>query len=124
MFAAMIIGMPLTALAKLMGKKTGIFYIIAGNRVAELDGPYHEAMPPFDEFVKVYPENPQKTCQDIENKYGIPAIIVDSNNINVEILGMSLNFPISHKRAREILLDNPMGQEDQLTPIILVREKK
>jgi hypothetical protein len=122
MFLAMIIGIPLTALSKAMGKKVGWFYIIAGNRISEIDGPYSKAMKPFDEFAKIYPEDPNKTCQEIENKYGIPACIIDGNNINTEILGMSMSMPLSHQRARNILIDNPMGQGDELTPIVLVRE--
>ncbi len=37
---------------------------------------------------------------------------------------MSLSMPLSHERARNILIDNPMGQGRELTPIILVRAEK
>ena len=50
----------------------------------------------------------------------MPVAIVDANNINVEVLGTS---PGSRSTAvvREVLLDNPLGQNDELTPIIVVR---
>ena len=81
-------------------------------------------MPPYNEFAKIYPEDPDKTCSEIEGKYGIPCCIIDGNNINTRILGMSLSMPLSHEKARNILIDNPMGQGRELTPIILVRAEK
>ena len=52
---------------------------------------------------------------------GVPVAIVDANNINVEVLGTSAGFPVDRKVVREVLLDNPLGQNDELTPIIVVR---
>ena len=45
------------------------------------------------------------------------------------VQGFIENFPVIHaarhppQRAREILLDNPMGQDDEMTPIMLVRRR-
>ena len=52
---------------------------------------------------------------------GVPVAIVDANNINVEVLGTSGAFPVDRSVVREVLLDNPLGQNDELTPIIVVR---
>lgn len=124
MFFALVLGIPLTAIWKLFGKKKWRFYIIAGNRISEVDGSFTKETPPFNEFAKIYPENPEKTCNEIEKKFWIPAIITDSNNIDTEILGMSRGVPVSQSLAKKILLDNPMGQGKEQTPIILIREKK
>lgn len=123
MFFAMLIGVPLTLLWKIFGKRKGWFYILAGNRISEIDGTFTDEMPPFNEFAKIYPENAPKSAQKIKDKFGIATAITDGNNINTEILGVSNNFPVSRELAREILLDNPMGQGKELTPIILVRKK-
>ncbi len=117
MLAATIIG----GLTKLIGRH-GDFYRIAGNRISEIDGFNPAAMPPFNEFAMLGPADPAKTCQQIEDKYNIPTIIIDGNNINTEVLGMSKNIPVTKEQAREILLDNPMGQNDELTPIIIIRK--
>ena len=37
------------------------------------------------------------------------------------MLGTSAGFPVDRKVVREVLLDNPLGQNDELTPIIVVR---
>ncbi|PID83390.1 hypothetical protein CSB11_01190 [Candidatus Campbellbacteria bacterium] len=123
MFLATIIGLPLTAILKIFGIKKGYFYKIAGNNIEQIDGPYYGAMPPFDEFAKIYPDNPDLSCQKIEDEFGVPACIADANNINVEILGKSKNLPVSEEVARKTLLDNPMGQGNEKTPIILIRKK-
>lgn len=118
-FFAMILG----GITKLFGRH-GDFYRIAGHRISEIDGFNPHAMPPFNEFAMLGPANPSKTCQEIEDNYNIPTVIIDGNNINTEVLGTSNNIPVSKEVAREILLDNPMGQNDELTPIIIVRKKE
>lgn len=116
-FFAMILG----SFTRLLGRH-GDFYRIAGHRISEIDGFNPAAIPPFNEFAMLGPADPPKTCQQIEDKYSIPTIIIDGNNINTEVLGMSKDVPISKELARKILLDNPMGQNDELTPIIIIRK--
>jgi len=54
---------------------------------------------------------------------GCPAVIIDGNNINVKVIAQSKKVPVSKAFCRLILLDNPMGQDDELTPFIIVRKK-
>lgn len=114
---AMVLG----ALGKLVGIH-GIFWHIAGKRVAEIDGFNPAAMYPYTEYAALPPQEPAKVCQEIEDKLGIPAVIVDGNNINVKIIAQSRQVPVDKKEARLILLDNPMGQDQELTPFIIVRK--
>jgi hypothetical protein len=118
-FCAMVIG----GLGKLIGRH-GDFYRIAGNRISEIDGFNPAAMPPFNEFAMLGPSDPEKIANHIEKEFGIPTVIIDGNNINVEVLGRSKGVPVSAEDARLILLDNPMGQNDELTPIVIIREGK
>lgn len=123
MFFATIIGIPLTAILKLFGKKKGYFYKIAGNNIEQIDGTLSHEMPPFDEFIKIFPEKPTESCQKIEDDFGISACLVDANNLNVEVIGSSKNMPVSDNIVRQVLLDNPMGQGHEKTPIFLIRKK-
>lgn len=118
MVAAMVLG---TA-TKLIGRR-GDFYRIAGNRISEIDGFNPASMPPYDEFAMIGPGEPDKYCQWVEDTFGVPAVIIDGNNINVEVLGMSSGVPVSAAEARLALLDNPMGQSDEMTPIMVVRQQ-
>jgi len=116
----MILAMIGGSITRLFGRH-GDFWRIAGNHISEIDGFNPKAIPPFDEFAMLPPNEPDKFCNDIEAKYGIPTIIIDGNNINTEILGMSDSIKDKKELYRGILLDNPMGQGAELTPIILIR---
>jgi hypothetical protein len=118
----MLFAMILGGLSRLILRRRGDFWRIAGHGVSEIDGFNPHAMAPFNEFAMLGPGDPSGTAQAIEDKYGIPTAIIDGNNINVEILGTSKGLPVDKATARLILLDNPMGQDDEMTPVILVRK--
>lgn len=113
--------MALGALGKLLGIH-GIFWYIAGKRVSEIDGFNPAAMYPYSEYAALPPQKPAGVCQEIEDRLGMPAVIIDGNNINVKIIAQSRQVPVDKKEARLILLDNPMGQDRELTPFIIVRK--
>lgn len=102
----------------------GTFWRIAGHRVSEIDGFNPDSMYPYNEYAVLPPKDPEKVCQEIEDKLGLPAVIIDGNNINVKIISQSKITPTDKKLSRLVLLDNPMGQGDEMTPFILVREVK
>ena len=117
MFAAMLVG----GTSRLVLRRRGDFYRIAGNRVSEIDGFSHHTIAPFNEFAMLGPEDPPRDAQGVEDATGWPAAIVDANNVNVKVLGVSRAVPVSSDEVRAIVLDNPLGQEDERTPVILVR---
>ncbi|MSU44827.1 hypothetical protein EXS45_01455 [Candidatus Nomurabacteria bacterium] len=117
MISAIILG----TLGKIFGIK-GIFWIVAGKRVSEIDGFNPDAMDMYKEHAILPPENPTKVCQEIEDKFDLPSVIIDGNNINTKILGKSRRVLLNKKELRLILLDNPMGQNDELTPFIILRK--
>jgi len=121
--AAVVIG----GLSRLLLKRRGDFYRIAGNRISEIDGFNPEAMKPFDEYAMLPPLRPNETCDELATRFGCACYIIDGNNINVEVIGASQNMAslkIDRGIARELMLDNPMGQNDELTPIFLLEEVK
>jgi hypothetical protein len=117
MLFAMIIG----GLSRLLFRRRGDFYRIAGHGVSEIDGFSPATVKPFDEFAMLGPSDPDGAAADISAHIGAPVAIVDANNINVEVLGTSPAFPVDRATVREVLLDNPLGQRDERTPIIVVR---
>lgn len=122
MMAAVVIG----GLTRLLLKRRGDFYRIAGNRISEIDGFNPEAMKPFDEYAMLPPKEPDATCEMLAQKFGCACYMIDGNNINVEVIGMSKNLAvlkIDRALARELMLDNPMGQNDELTPIFILQEQ-
>ena len=119
MVAAILMG----AIGKLFGIN-GVFWMVAGNRVSEIDGFNPNAMYPYTEYAILPPKDPEKICNEIEKRFNLPAVIIDGNNINIKIISMSGGVPVDKKLARLVLLDNPMGQDEEMTPFILVRVKK
>ena len=117
----MMLAVTIGAIGKLVGIR-GVFWRIAGHRVSEIDGFNPDSMCPYTEYAALPPREPEKLCRELESKLGMPVVIIDGNNINVEIIAASDGVPVSAKIARLILLDNPMGQDDEMTPFILVRE--
>jgi hypothetical protein len=114
---AMIIG----GIGKVFGMR-GLFWIIAGNRVSEIDGFIPEDMYPYTEWAVLPPPDPQRVCEDIEKNLGMPTITGDMNYIDVKILGVSHGVGIDFKTARKILIDNPLGQGNKMTPFAIIRK--
>lgn len=116
MLAALLFG----GLTRLVGIH-GVFWQIAG-RVSEIDGFNPRAMYPYTEYAILPPIDPDGVVQKVEDALGIPATIIDGNNINTKVMSVSRGMPVDARLARLVLLDNPMGQDEEMTPIILVRE--
>lgn len=106
---------------KLFGKR-GVFYEIVGQEVSGLDGFYGHVFEDYSEFGIRLPENPTGVCNEIYEKLGIRAMIVDANDFNVEILGKSDVIENTDDELKKMVKDNPAGQDKTLTPIVLVRK--
>ncbi|HWS45289.1 MAG TPA: F420-0--gamma-glutamyl ligase [Acidimicrobiia bacterium] len=117
----MLFAMILGGLSRLLLRRRGDFYRIAGHRISEIDGFNPATVKPFDEFAMLGPDDPDVAAGRIAGHIGAPVAIVDANNINIEVLGTSPAFPVPPALVRDVLLDNPLGQGDERTPIIVVR---
>lgn len=112
----------LAGITKIFGIK-GVFYKIVGQEVSGLDGFYDGAWQEYRDLGIEIPENSTLVCNEIQNKLGISTMIVDSNDFGQVILGKSKDIKLSDNILRQIIRDNPAGQGQQRTPIILIRKK-
>lgn len=109
------------ALGKCIGKR-GLFYEILGKDVAGIDGLYaHSAFDTYHQLAVLSPKDPNGVCQNIQVKFGIPTMIVDANDIDVDILGCSDYLQGRGEELKAMIQDNPAGQDDECTPFILIR---
>ena len=46
---------------------------------------------------------------------------MDANDIDQNQLGKCTDFPLSDDEIQDAMKDNPSGQGDELTPLILIR---
>lgn len=112
-----------SAVTKMFGKR-GVFYEIVGQEVSGLDGFYDHVWKEYGDIGIKIPENPSGVCNEIKEKLGISCMIVDANDLGQEILGYSSDIKLSKQELKSLIEDNPSGQGKELTPIILIREKK
>ena len=60
-------------------------------------------------------------CNALEKETGIPVVLMDANDIQQDQLGKCDNFPLTDEEIQDAMKDNPSGQGDELTPLILIR---
>lgn len=108
---------------KLFGRK-GVFYEIVGSDVAGLDGFYDHVWSEYRDIGIENPENPSGVCDEIKEKLGISCMIVDANDLGQELLGYSSDITLSEEELLALIKDNPTGQGQQTTPLILIRKKQ
>ena len=106
-------------LGKLIGRK-GDFYRIAGYKASSIDGPTPNTLPPYNRYVVLGPENPDKIARQISEGIKAEVAIVDINDLGGNILGTSKDT-MDRKRLLGILKDNPLGQCSEQTPIGIIR---
>ena len=113
-----------SALTKPFGKK-GVFYKIVGPGVAGIDGFYYRSsFERYHDLALINNTNATELCDGIEEKTGVPVVLMDANDIDQNQLGKGTNFPLTDEEIQDALGDNPSGQSDELTPLILIRPLK
>jgi hypothetical protein len=121
------VGVPRILLAAVIGGLTralgrrGDFYRIAGKQAAMVDAAHTAGLKQYYESVIKGPKDPEKVAQQIADALGAPAAIVDVNDIGGSwVVGGSRG--LETRVVEEAMRDNPAGQRDACTPIILLRE--
>ncbi len=122
----------LSFITKPLGMK-GVFYRVAGETVAAIDGPTEYSLYPSNVSAKLGPKDPQQVAENIKSqiknnksilnfKFQISnflgAVIIDANDLGQKVLGNSTNIP--NQVIENIFKDNPMGQAEEQTPMVIV----
>lgn len=109
----------IAAFTKPLGIK-GMFYRLAGEQAAAIDGPVPYAIPPYNKYITKGPKNPDDVAAKVAKMLNVSVAIVDANDLGVEILGASQG--VDRKMLKMALRDNPLGQSDEQTPIGILRK--
>lgn len=115
LFAAVV-----AALTRPLGIK-GAFYYLVGKQAKSIDCPMSWTLAPYTEYAKKAPSRPNEVARDIARRFRVETVIVDANYRGAFSLGKSTNA-ISEKFIRELLRDNPAGQDSEMTPFFIVRK--
>ncbi|MGQ9678311.1 MAG: coenzyme F420-0:L-glutamate ligase [bacterium] len=123
------VGLPRILLAAFAGgigklfRKNGIFYRIAGPQVAMIDAAHTSGVKEFYDCVILGPKDPDDVARLLARRLNCPVAIVDANDIfGCTVVGASLG--VDPVLVSEAMRDNPAGQGDNLTPIVILRPQK
>lgn len=118
--ARILLGALAAAVTKPFGIK-GVFYRVVGKNINAIDGPCSYTLPPYNEYAKLGPAEPETVAKTIGREINADVIIIDANDLGVAVLGKS-NKNITDAFCREVFRDNPLGQSTEQTPLCIVRK--
>jgi F420-0:gamma-glutamyl ligase len=115
-FLAAVVG----AVTKRLGRK-GDFYRIAGKQAAMIDAAGTAGIDAFKGSVIKGPKAPDRVAQQIADRLGVGAAIVDVNDIGGSwAVGASVG--VDRALVEAALKDNPLGQGAEQTPCGILRK--
>ena len=115
-----LLGVAAAGVGRLLGRR-GWFYLVAGRELALIDD-IAGTLPPYDRHVVLGPKEPRALVERIKNRIGADVAIVDVNDLGcVDV--MALTGGLDEGALRVALADNPAGNDDQQTPIVVLKRK-
>jgi len=113
-----LIGTVAGGVGRLVGRR-GDFFRVAGPAVAQIDD-IAGTMRPYHACVVLGPKHPDEVARRIREATGVDAVIVDVNDLgNVDVVGGSAPYP--PPMLEEALRANPFGNDDECTPIVVLK---
>jgi F420-0:gamma-glutamyl ligase len=105
-------------IGRLRGKR-GVFYEVMGEAIAAIDG-YTGTMPPYERAIVFAPREPDAFSQSVFERLGVGCAVVDANDLErAKVLGASTG--LDRALVERSLLDNPHGNGDEQTPIVVLK---
>lgn len=105
-------------LGRLVGRR-GAFYEVMGEAIAAIDG-YTGTMPPFERAIVFAPREPDAFARSVFDRIGAACAVVDANDLErAKVLGASPG--VDRAGIENALLDNPHGNGDEQTPVVVLK---
>lgn len=103
-------------------RRRGWFYRLAGPPVAMIDD-VAACLPPLDHHLIFGPDRPNALSETLAAALGCGVAIVDANHLSgAWVVGASSD--VDTRFLSRALADNPAGNEDEQTPVVIVRRIK
>jgi hypothetical protein len=116
--ARILAGCLAAAVGRLLGKR-GYFYLVAGRQLARIDD-VAGTMWPYHNYIVLGPRDPGAVVRRIKETLGVDAAVVDVNDARcVDILACTSD--LEEWVLADSLRDNPFGNDDQQTPLVLLK---
>jgi len=107
------------AIGKLVGKR-GWFYEVAGEQAAMIDD-VAACIPPFDHHMVYGPRDPDRLAAELAAALGCGVAVVDANHLS-GAWAVGASPGVDRKWVEQALSDNPAGNEDEQTPVVILRK--
>ncbi len=113
-----MLGVVAAGVGRLIGRR-GDFFRVAGHSLAQIDD-IAGTLPPYDKHVILGPSSPARVAKHIKDSVGVDIAIVDVNDLGcVDVLGITDRIALDW--VMQALASNPLGNDDQQTPIAILR---
>lgn len=106
-------------LSRLILRRRGDFYRLAGPQASLVDD-VTGTLPPFDKYIVLGPADPQGVVDKLRRSLGVQVAIVDANDLG-EVHILAASERVNRQVLTGALRSNPAGNDDQQTPIVIVR---
>ncbi len=114
-----IVGAIAGGIGRIVGRP-GWFYRVAGPQAAMIDD-VAGCLPPYDHHVIFGPRDPDGLARKLAAALNGKVAIVDANHSSgAWVVGAS--YGVDREWLCRALADNPAGNEDEQTPVVLVRK--
>lgn len=122
-YVRVIVAAIVGGLGKLVGRR-GDFYRITGEKVFVIDdaGDGRGTIAPYNRYVILAPLDSDALAEQIKERAGVEAAIVDCSYCGSRVLGAT--GAVDREWLAKALEDNPFGNYDELTPLVIVRRVK
>jgi len=105
-------------IGRLRGRR-GVFYEVMGDAITAIDG-YTGTLPPYERAIVFAPREPDVFAQSVFERTGVACVVVDANDLEkAKVLGASND--VDRANVERALLDNPHGNGDEQTPIVVLK---
>ncbi|MDX6697547.1 MAG: hypothetical protein QOE65_944 [Solirubrobacteraceae bacterium] len=116
---ARVLAGTVAAVAGKLARRRGWFYRVAGPGTAMIDD-VAAALPPHDHHIVFGPRAPGELATELAEGLGCGVAIVDANHLTgAWVVGASPG--VDEEWVRAALMDNPAGNEDEQTPVVILR---
>ena len=113
-----LVGAVAGAFGKLIGRR-GWFYRVTGPQAAMIDD-VAACIPPFDHHMVYGPRDPDGLAGELADALGCPVAIVDANH-KTGAWAVGASAGVDRGWVEASLADNPAGNEDEQTPVVILR---
>ena len=118
--ARVVLAGAVQSVTRVLGR-SGDFAEVAGQEVSSMRD-YDPSLPaPHDRYVFLAADRPEEVAERLGRRIGVQACVAAANDLG-EVQVVAHTAGVDKELVQQLLLDNPLGQGGNLTPIGIIRK--